>query len=112
MTFKIQKPTMCRAVIFTASLGTPKHNPYGISVNEGKPFPARPDEYPGIIIHAFPGTSGCFVDLVTFGMKDGDDGRFMGGSFMFHRGVPHSAEPKAGTWRYPPITKEEIEVDE
>lgn len=80
---KIQKPSQGRVVLFTAFRG-----------NEEK----ATDEYTALITraHDTPG----FVDLVTFGSQ----------SVYFQHKVAFDADGGAGTWRYPPHVKEEIEV--
>lgn len=84
---KIQKPSLGRVVIFTAWRG------------EGEAS-GKVDEYAGLVVgvsHA----DGGVVDIKTFGPN----------SIYSNNGIPHDATGKAGTWRYPPFVKEEVEVE-
>jgi hypothetical protein len=89
MTVKIQKPTLGRVVLFTAYRG---HTEAGT---------ALVDEYPGLITCVldeglWPGR----VHLVTFGPTS-----------MYHnQSVEHDSDGAPNTWRYPPMSRDEIEV--
>lgn len=82
---KIQKPTLCRAVIFTASRG------------EGES--SKIDEYAGEVVGVSRAAEGI-VDIVTHGPN----------STYHNNGIPHDADGKAGTWRYPPRCDDTIDV--
>ena len=83
----IQKPTIGRVVIFTAL--------YEERI-DGDDRVIKIDTYPGIITRVH---DGGVVDLVTFGP----------GSIYHNHGVPYGVD-KSGTWSYPDITRDTIEV--
>lgn len=83
---KIQKPTKGRVVFFTAYRGHDEKDT---------------DEYTALITNTYPSEGdGTVVDLVTFGSA----------SFYFQPKVKFNSDGVAGSWRYPPFEKAEIEV--
>jgi hypothetical protein len=84
-TMKIQKPTLGRVVIFTAWRGHDEKDR---------------DEYAGIIVRVHDQLGPGVVDIKTMGPH----------SLYDNARVPHDANGAGGTWRYPPHTKDEIEV--
>lgn len=84
---KIQKPSLGRVVIFTAWRGQ--------GADSGKV-----DQYAGIIVGVADDKPAGVIDIVTLGPS----------SVYHNNNVSHDADGAAGTWRYPPFVKEEIEV--
>lgn len=85
----IQQPTIGRVVIFTA------RNDERIEENGDRVTTI--DTYPGMIVEVH---AEGVVDLVTFGPF----------SVYHNNGVPYGASGQAGTWSYPLLTKDTIEV--
>ena len=99
---KIPKPTIGRIVLFTAWRGegeaSGKVDEYaGVVVKVHKAEPSVQNGRGGIDAGVLDGT----IDIVTLGSQ----------SVYHNNNIVHDANGKAGTWRYPPHSKEEIEVD-
>jgi hypothetical protein len=79
---KIAKPSLGRIVIYTAFRGHTEE---------------RVDEYAGFVVKVH---DGGVIDMCTLGSN----------SIYHNHSVPYDATGRAGTWRYPEIVREEIEV--
>jgi hypothetical protein len=83
---KIQKPSLGRVVIFTAWRGQGEES-------------GKVDQYAGVIVGVSDDKPGV-IDIVTLGPS----------SVYHNNGARFDADGSAGTWRYPPFVKDEIEV--
>lgn len=88
MSTTIQKPTIGRVVIFTARRGTGEAS-------------GKVDEYPGIVVLALHADYGI-VDIKIFGPNGMYD----------NKNVPYDANGAPMTWRYPPHSKDTLDVGE